>query len=248
MRTPRVSRTAHGPLFVLLALLVGSACGDDGAGPVVNPTGATIRGRVVLFEPGQASVVPYSLAVLDEPGVTVTVGSKSTQTDAQGRFLLTDVRTGDQVLTLSKDGVSRTYLVANIEEGETFDIDGIEVLGGDVSTSHTGTWVGTGGSTEPGSQGQIAITMILEKNGNTVTGAIAGGAPDNSSWSIQDGTETGLSMEADFVVVVPGDECTSGGRLEGTFDADTLNGTFLEVNPPSGCGPPESGMFRVVKQ
>jgi hypothetical protein len=46
-------------------------------------------------------------------------------------------------------------------------------------------------------------------------------------------------------------ECASPGDFEGTFRADTLEGTFEEVHTDSLnalCGPPESGVFSVIKQ
>jgi hypothetical protein len=51
-----------------------------------------------------------------------------------------------------------------------------------------------------------------------------------------------------MTVVSTGSLCASGVTFAGTFAADTLSGTFVEVNPPAGCGPPENGIFRVVKQ
>jgi hypothetical protein len=248
MRIAPVPRAARRALLFLLPLLALSACGDDGTGPVENPTGATLRGRVVLFDLGNASIRTFELASLTEPGVTVSVGSKSTETDTDGRYEITDIPTGDQVVTFAKDGVSGTYLLIGIEEGELFELDGVEQVQGEISTSHTGTWVGTGGSIESGSQGQIDLVMVLEKNGNVITGTATGGSPDSSTWSIE-GTETGLAMKADFLLLNSLDSCATGGELTGAFDADTLSGTFIEVDVPEGCGPePESGTFRVVKQ
>ena len=237
---------------VVLALIIPfavTACGDDdGTGPGDDATGARLEGRVVVFDLGQASVRHHFLSSLDEPGVTVAVGSKSTITDADGRFLLEDIPIGDQVLGFSRDGATRTYLLSDVDRGEAFELDSIELRMDGISTQHTGTWEGTAGSVEPGSQGPIALTMILEKNGNVITGTATGGPPDNSTWSLE-GTETGLAMEADFDLVSSADSCATGGELSGTFDADTLAGTFIEVNPPAGCGiTPESGLFRVVKQ
>lgn len=232
----------------MLALLTGVGCGDDnGTEPGEALTGADLEGQVVEFEVGQASIQPDLLSSLDEPGVAVAIGPRSTVTDANGRFLLEDIPIGDQVVSFSRDGVTRTYLLADIDEGETFELDSIELQFDGVSTAHTGTWVGTGGSTEVGSQGQIALTMIIEKNGNTITGSAIGGSPDNSTWSLE-GTETGLSLEAEFQLVTSADQCATGGTLDGSFTADTLSGTFIESDPPAACGPPESGIFRLVKQ
>jgi hypothetical protein len=116
-----------------------------------------------------------------------------------------------------------------------------------VSTAHTGTWVGTGGSDDPGSQGQIALTIVLQANGNVLSGTASIGAPDNTTWSLS-GIEDGTGVTGSMSVVSTESECAAGGDFTGAFDADTLSATFIEVDPPAGCGPPETGSFRVVKQ
>ena len=230
-------------LVVLTSCLVWSACGDDVAGP--EGTGATLHGTVTTFE---AQVIPGGFALAGIGGVAVAIGSNSTETDANGDFTLRDMPLGNQNVIFSRDGTSGVYVLNGIDRGESFTIDQIQLIGGEITSAHTGTWVGTGGSTDPSSDGQIALTMILEKNGNSLTGT-AGvvGVRDTTLWSIS-GSETGHSVDGSLTVVSTNSECGSDGAFQGTFVADTLSGTFVEVNPPAGCGSPENGTFRVVKQ
>jgi hypothetical protein len=123
----------------------------------------------------------------------------------------------------------------------------IRVAPGQVKTKHTGTWVGTAGSSDPSSAGQIAFTMVIEANGNAITGIGQLAPPDSSTWEI-DGKETGTTVDGDLKLLFSYSECATGGEFVGTFQADTLSGTFIEVDPPQDCGLPESGTFRVVKQ
>jgi hypothetical protein len=240
-RPPR--RTVTCALVVLISCLVWSACGDDVAGP--EGTGATLHGTVTTFE---AQVIAGGFALAGIGGVTVAIGSNSTETDANGDFTLRDMPLGNQDVLFSRDGTSGVYGLNGIDRGESFTIDQIQFIGGEITSAHTGTWVGTGGSTDSTSVGQIALTMILEKNGNAMTGtADVVGVRDATVWSIS-GSETGHSVDGSLTVVSTNSECGSGGAFQGTFVADTLSGTFVEVNPPAGCGPPENGTFRVVKQ
>jgi len=231
---------------VLCSSLLLFACGDDGAGPEDEATGASLQGTVVAFDaPGGVAGPALSAAVT--PGVEVSIGTKETVTDEDGFFQLFDIAIGDQVLKLRKDATEAEFLVSGITRGTSFAFDQIQYSAGQVSTAHTGTWMGTGGSTDPGSQGQIALTMILQANGNVLTGTANIGAPDSTVWSIT-GIETGTTVDGSMSVVSTKSSCASGGDFSGTFSADTLSGTFIEVNPPAGCGTPESGTFSVVKQ
>jgi hypothetical protein len=207
---------------------------------------------VTVFDAGQATRLSPVLASFAVSGVTVAIGSKTAETDATGSFSLLNIPTGDQVVTFSKDDAIGTYFLADVEPGETFLLDEIQYSGGNVATKHTGTWVGTGGSTDPGSQGQIALTMIIAQNGNAISGTASVEPPDNSVWNIVDATETGHSVSGRMEVVSSDSDCASGGTFEGTFVANTLEGTFDEVHPDDGsldhCGPNEHGTFRVEKQ
>lgn len=244
MYRQQTGRKSGGAFSVLLALVIGSGCGGDDNGPEEDQTGTTLEGTVTAF---QAQVVGGGFALASTEGVTVAIGSKSTQTDASGDFILRDFGIGTQNVVFSRDQSSGTYVLAEIDRGDSFLLDLIQYSGGQISTQHTGTWVGTGGSTDPGSQGQIALTMIIAQNGNSIAGTASIGEPDNTSWNIT-GTETGHSVDGAMTVTSTNSECASGGTFTGTFVADTLSGTFIEVNPPAGCGPPEPGIFRVVKQ
>ena len=238
-KTLRIPRRAAA-FTLALALCVG--CGDDN-GPEEEQTGTSIQGTVTAF---QAQVVNGGFALASIEGVTVTIGSKSTETDGNGDYLLRDFPIGTQNVQFSRDGGTGILVLSEIERGDAFAFE-VEVNGGQVSTQHTGTWVGTGGSTDPGSQGQVALTMIIAQNGNALTGTASIGDPDNTSWNIS-GTETGHSADGHLTVTSTNSQCAAGVDFEGTFVADTLSGTFIEVDPPAGCGTPEPGSFRVVKQ
>jgi hypothetical protein len=229
---------------VTLAFLVCFGCGGDDNGPDDEQTGTSLQGTVTSF---QAQVVGGGFALASTEGVTVAIGSKSTQTDANGNYLLRDFGVGTQNILFSRDGGSGTYVLTGIERGDAFLLNEVRVSGGNVSSQHTGTWVGTGGSTDPSSQGQVALTMIIAQNGNSLTGTASIPAPDNTSWNIT-GTETGNTVSGNFTVTSTNSECAAEADFQGAFVADTLSGTFIEVDPPAGCGVPESGIFRVVKQ
>lgn len=240
-----VHRRHRAPAF-LLALLVCIACGDDN-GPEDEQTGTSLQGTVTSF---QAQVVGGGFGLASTEGVTVAIGSKSTQTDVNGNYLLRDFSVGTQNVLFSRDGGTGTYILTGIERGNAFLLDQVVVSGGQVSSQHTGTWVGTGGSTDPSSQGQVALSMIIAQNGNSLSGTAsigADGGQDTTSWNIT-GTETGHAVEGLLSVTTTNSECAAGGDIQGVFVADTLEGTFIEVDPPAGCGAPEPGIFRVVKQ
>jgi len=228
---------------VTLAFLVCIGCGDDN-GPEDDQTGTTLQGTVISF---QAQIVGGGFGLASTEGVTVAIGSKSTETDVNGDYLLRDFPVGTQNVLFSRDGGSGTYVLTGIERGGAFLLDQVVVNGGQVSSQHTGTWVGTGGSTDPSSQGQVALTMIIAQNGNALTGTASIASPDNTSWNIT-GTETGHAVEGTLTVTSTNSSCAANGDFEGAFVADTLSGTFIEVDPPAGCGAPEPGIFTVVKQ
>lgn len=243
METQKVRRIRCRALALPLALLLWSGCGDDN-GPDDEQTGTTLQGTVTAF---QAQIVAGGFALAATEGVLVSIGSQSTETDANGGFTLRNFGVGTQNVLFTRDGGGGTYVLSEIERGDAFALDQVEISGGQVSTQHTGTWVGTGGSTDPGSHGQVALTMIIAQNGNALTGTASIGEPDNSSWNIS-GTETGHTANGHLTVTSTNSECASDGDFTGTFVADTLSGTFIEVDPPAGCGTPEPGIFRVVKQ
>jgi hypothetical protein len=229
-------------------LLIFHGCDDNGTGPdEEDPTGATLQGTVTVFDASVSAVGPGRHRPLLTPGVLVSIGTLETESDTSGAFVLHDIPLGDQVVSFSKEGAVGNYTLSGIVRGATFNLDQIQYRSGEVSTAHTGTWVGTGGSTGPGGQGQIALTMILAANGNSLTGTASIGSPDNTIWSIS-GTENGTSVDGELTVVSTNSACAAGADFTGVFSDDTLSGTFVEVNPPAGCGPPESGTFRVVKQ
>lgn len=231
-----------------LAVLLMSACGGDDNGPDDEQTGTVLQGTVVEF---QAQVVPGDFALAANEGVSVSIGSKSTQTDANGNFTLRDFQVGDQSVDFSRDGGGGTLVLTDVEPGDEYDFL-FSINGGSVSTQHTGTWVGQGGSDESAA---VTITMIIAQNGNALSGTASIPPPDNTSWNIS-GTETGhVVKDGTFTVTTTNSFCASDGAFDGVFTADTLDATFVEVRGPdwtaeqeTECGPVESGSFKLIKQ
>jgi hypothetical protein len=246
MNTSSRDRYRYGVLLLASCLVLATGCGDDDPGPDDGQTGASLQGTVVAFDAGQASVLPAVLAAAGTAGVRVTIGSKSTETDAAGNFRLEDIALGDQTVAFSLADAAGMYLMRDIEPGELFLLDQIQYSNGQIMTQHTGTWVGTADSADPESVGLIAVEMILNASGNSLTGS-ATAEPEANVYTVS-GTETGFSVDGSLAVVSSGSPCSADMAFEGVFDADTLSGTFVEVDPPAGCGPPETGTFRVVKQ
>jgi len=179
--------------------------------------------------------------------VKVAIQGKSTKTDGSGSFILHDIPLGDQAVVFSGSGITGSYNLNDISQGSTYTLNEVQVSNGTVKTEHTGTWIGTAGSSEPGSQGQIAFTLVIAANGNTLSGTARVEEQDTTHWSMS-GTETGKTVDGEMTLVSTNSPCATGASFNGTFSADTLSGSFVEVNPPTGCGSPESGTFRVVKQ
>jgi hypothetical protein len=221
---------------VASVLFVGCGGDDNGTGPEEVITNASLAGQVTLVGSSNQT-----------GGIDVSIGSKSATTSGNGSFSINHIPLGDQAVAFSGSGANGTYTLQGIESGSSFSLQDIQLGGGLVKTAHTGTWVGTAGSSEPGSQGQIAFTLIIQANGNTLSGNASVAPPDNSVWSMA-GIETGSEVQGVMALVSTNSSCATGGTFTGTFTADTLEGDFTEVNPPAGCGSPESGTFRVVKQ
>jgi hypothetical protein len=222
--------------FLAVATGLWAGCGDDGAGPEEEQTGAMLMGQVISVGASNQT-----------GGIDVSMGTKSTTTSGNGSFTLNHIPLGDHGVTFSGSGVTGTYTLSGVEAGSSFNLQDIQLNVGQVSTKHTGTWVGTAGSDDPGSQGQIAFTLVIQANGNALTGEGSVEPPDNSVWSMS-GTENGTAVTGEMTLVSSNSSCATGGTFTGTFSADTLNGSFVEVDPPAGCGTPETGSFRVVKQ
>jgi hypothetical protein len=250
MSAQKTFRFPRQALAMTLAILVCVGCGDDN-GPDDEATGTLLEGSVTDV---QAQVVSGAFAALaSTEGVTVSIGSKSTETDVNGNFRLRDFGIGTQdVLFFHNDG-SGSFVLTDVERGDEYDFQ-FSISGGQVSSQHTGTWVGEGGSTDPSSQGLVTITMIIAQNGNSLTGTASIAAHDTTSWHVS-GTENGHAVEGMFTVTTSTSLCASDGDFEGTFEADTLSATFDEVRPDdwtaeqeAECGPVESGIFTLIKQ
>ncbi|MBT8335436.1 MAG: hypothetical protein KJO11_02465, partial [Gemmatimonadetes bacterium] len=229
--------------WALLLTVAALGCGDDGTGPPVDETGATLQGRIVQFEPvaGLALPGPSAAPVND---VSVAVGTLSTTTDGNGNFVLTDLPLGDRTIVFAG---SASYALSGIEADALFELWGIQVNGPAVKTEHTGTWVGTAGSSDPGSAGQIAFTLTIAANGNALSGTGTLAPPDASVWNMT-GTENGRTVTGVMKLVSSNSSCAGDASFTGSFSGNTLAGTFVELAPPAGCGSPESGTFQVVKQ
>lgn len=242
---------------VVLSFLVCAGCGDGGTSAEDDQTEATLEGQVILMGVQGGADLGLTMVGSHDPktqislaptnDVKVSIGNKSTKTGANGTFVLRNIPLGNQTVVFSGSGITGSYSLNGIVGGASFSLNGIQISSNTVKTEHTGTWIGTAGSTEPGSQGQIAFTLVISVNGNSLTGTGSVAPPDNSQWSMS-GTETGKKVDGQMTLVSSNSSCATGGTFTGTFVADTLGGTFLEVNPPAGCGAPESGTFRVVKQ
>jgi hypothetical protein len=241
---------------MLAFTMLWAGCGDDGTGPGER-TGATLRGQIVQFG-AQNNADEASFQVLESSpglkrafapvsGVTVTVGDQSDVSDANGNFSVNDIPLNDPTAVFSGSGDSGSYNVTGLEPNTTIQMNGVQVINGNVTTEHTGTWVGTAGSSDPGSAGQIAFTLIISANGNALTGSGSVAPPDASVWDME-GFETGILVEGTMDLVTSNSVCATGAKFNGIFVADTLSGTFEELNPPAGCGTAETGTFRVVKQ
>lgn len=240
-------------LVICIIFLSCSGGGSDGSNILpsdTGDTGATLQGNVV-------SVSAASFQRTAVADVEVSIGDVTVLTNEHGEFYIEGIPPGDQSIWFNDIA---EYLAENIQESETITLRNIQINGGDVTTEHTGTWIGTAGSTESGSQGQIAFTMIIENNGNSISGTGILGSPDNpiSEWAIK-GTENGTTASGFFTLdrEKPHDVCATDGTFDGTFSGNTLSGTFDEVFSPSHPLPPECtqnnenpehGTFAVEKQ
>jgi hypothetical protein len=249
MSAQKTFRTYHQAPALLLAVLLCVGCGDDN-GPDEEQTGTLLEGSVTDV---QAQVVQGGFALASTEGVTVSIGTKSTETDVNGNFRLRDFGIGTQDVLFFHDDGSGAFVLTEVERGDEYEFQ-FSISGGQVSSQHTGTWVGEGGSTDPSSQGLVTITMIIAQNGNSLTGTASIAAHDTTSWHVS-GTENGHAVEGMFTVTTSTSLCASDGDFEGTFEADTLFATFDEVRPDdwtaeqeTECGPVESGVLTLIKQ
>lgn len=229
--------------FMVVWLLVCS-CGGDGGDSSSNSvgTGSTLHGNI-------KSVAVPSIQIAEVGGLTISIGDLVATTDEEGNFMIENIPTGDQTVQFEGKGISAFYDLIDIEEKQSFVLRDVEIDGDQVLTEHTGTWTGTAGSTDPGgSDGQIAFTMEIEANGNEIKGTgMLVGSPDNSIWSVE-GTETGIKIKGRFELESSASECATGATFEGIFDGNTIDGSFTEMDPPDGCGDPESGTFTLEKE
>jgi len=244
-------------VFVCVALcLIFLSCGGGGDSNTVAPnadaTGATLQGNVISISDTSSQMAAVSENGRSIAGIKVSLGEMTVLTDEQGAFHIEDIPIGDQVIRFNDIA---DYFAKAIEKLETLTLRNLQINGDEVATEHTGIWMGTGGSTDSNSQGPIDLTMIIEKNGNSITGTMLGGEPDNSVWEIN-GTENGTTINGTFTLISSGSECATGGTFDGDFSGNTLSGTFDEVFSESDPLPdectenyeyPEHGTFTVTK-
>jgi hypothetical protein len=228
-------------LLIAIALGFLTIVSTGGGGGGVVDSGATLEGNVI--------------STVD---IKVSIGEQTVTTDEQGNFKIENIPVGDNVvrfesvptgeLTIQADEDINAEYRLIVKEPETIILRDIEINGEEVVTEHTGTWTGTAGSNDPGSDGQLAFTMYILANGNLIsgTGVLLGGT-DNSVWEVE-GTETGVEITGEFHLISSNSSCATGGTFDGTFSGVTIYADFIEVDPPDGCGDPESGSFTLEKE
>jgi len=113
------------PLFIMMLALFGcdSGGGDSGDSGNDNPTnpGTNDPGEGNLSGKVVGTIYGNALA-----GVTVTVGSQSVVTKADGTFRLDNVGTGELAVIVSGDKIYRRTQAVNTAQGRTVRIDAIE--------------------------------------------------------------------------------------------------------------------------
>ena len=96
---------------VLVVILLVSACDDD------NPTNPTVNTGVV-----SGTVFEAARTVL--PGVTVSIGTQTTETDADGKFFIYGVNAGTSVIVdFEKEGYIANQKVITVNKDKTTYID-----------------------------------------------------------------------------------------------------------------------------
>jgi hypothetical protein len=137
MSAQKTFRTYHQAPALLLAVVLCVGCGDDN-GPDEEQTGTLLEGSVTDV---QAQVVQGGFALASTEGVTVSIGTKSTETDVNGNFTLRDFGIGTQDVLFFHDDGSGAFVLTEVERGDEYEFQ-FSISGGQVSSQHTGTWVG----------------------------------------------------------------------------------------------------------
>ncbi len=108
---------------IVLALLVFSlaAC-DSGGSTSTGSDGIQTFSRTAV----EGNVSNSSFSGGDVAGITVSVGDRSTMTDAAGNFQLTEIPTGEQTVVFSKGG-EKASMKVNVASGGTLTISNVRV-------------------------------------------------------------------------------------------------------------------------
>ncbi len=234
-------------IAAILLLSSVAACGGSSGGGG-GGTGATLTGTVASFTASldvekksffarlKDLILPQADAAV--AGVTVSIGSLSTTSGADGSFTLSDIPTGNQTVVFAEGGSSANYALEGVAENETFTLSTVQVDGTVITTEHTGTWEGTIYSSD------IAMTLPLTMTIGANTNAFTGQANNNMGdvWDLV-GTENGTSVSG-RATVVEGPCVGDYGDFTGTFNGDMLSGTYTS---PGGVCNPSDGTWELTK-
>ena len=153
-------------VYVLPLLWVIAACSPDGASPPAPEppppvqTG-TVHGRVASAGTGAGIV-----------GATVSVGSATATTLADGTYTLTGDAGGRVVMHIEATGFAENFRIARIDAGQTTQLGGAQLL--PVGTTQTVT-VATGATVAvPNSTAQVIIpaNALVPRNGGAAAPAV----------------------------------------------------------------------------
>lgn len=248
-------------LILIGVFLVFFSCGSNGGGSSSSSvqTGTTLDGNI-------KSVTVTTMQIADVSNITVSIGDLETTTDEEGKFMVRNFLTGDQVIQFEGNGVSTFYDLIDIKEQETFVLRDLEINDDEVRTEYTGTWEGYGGSTKEGSHGDdLDLIMEIRANTNEIRGTIKlkDGAPDKSTWIVDGSVSWNKILRKNEIIGTfwldeSDSGCASDAEFNGIFTGNTVDGTFTEINVPPGCidpndpndpnDGPEEGVFHLDKQ
>lgn len=245
MKKNKAIYSLMGVLVLVTSLYIvgcgGGSSSSSSGGSSSNSSLATLTGTVNTFTAAletekktmfaQIKDFIFSKAYAVERDIVVSVGEQSATTDSDGRFTINNVPTGDQTVTFTRDSVSATYSLKDVDAGETFTLDEISVSAGTVTTAHTGSWTGTLFNNTTGMND--IIVMTIQANGNTLSGSGTSIHPD-SGFEAQftfEGTENGSTADGSYNVntACPGESGTFAITFSGS-NTGTLVFTIVTSN------------------
>ncbi|MEJ2095563.1 MAG: hypothetical protein P8Y38_00160 [Deltaproteobacteria bacterium] len=251
-------------LFILIVVcFVFFSCGSNGGDSSSSrgETGATLQGNI-------KSVTVNTVQLADAGDITVSIGDLKATTDEEGNFIIENIPTGDQVIQFSiptgdqvfqieEEEFSAFFDLFVLEEQEVIELRDLEINDEKVIAEYTGTWTGTGGSTEEGSHGDdlpLIMTLTIPPNSNGVDTEhsiikFGEGAPEEdapSTWEVEGSiswnpAEGKNQIVGNFWLVqsIPHSECAADAHFSGLFERNSLDGDFTEFNVPEGCIDPD---------